>query len=125
MTSSAVTVGEDTTLVRAASTVAHAKVKRLPVVDREGVLKGIVSRCDLLFSGTSAPATGRLASTRGPDGPRWGTRPARGSFAVRRRECRPPTPEPPSSPGPSAWAERPRQEPIRLSCGPPASGTVR
>jgi len=43
----------------------------------------------------------------------------------RRRACRPPTPETPSSPGPTAWAERPRQGPIRLSCSPPASGTVR
>ncbi len=48
MTSPAVTVGEDITLVRAARTMAHAKVKRLPVVDGEGVLKGIVSRSDLL-----------------------------------------------------------------------------
>jgi CBS domain-containing protein len=48
MTGPAVTVREDTTLVLAARTMAHAKVKRLPVVDDEGVLKGIVSRSDLL-----------------------------------------------------------------------------
>lgn len=48
MTSPAVTVSGDITLVRAARTMAHAKVKRLPVVDDEGVLKGIVSRSDLL-----------------------------------------------------------------------------
>lgn len=48
MTGPAVTVGENTTLVRAARTMAHARVKRLPVVDEEGVLKGIVSRSDLL-----------------------------------------------------------------------------
>lgn len=48
MTGPAVTVGEDTALVRAARTMAHARVKRLPVVDEEGVLQGIVSRSDLL-----------------------------------------------------------------------------
>lgn len=48
MTSPAVTVQADATLARAARTMAHAKVKRLPVVDELGMLQGIVSRADLL-----------------------------------------------------------------------------
>ncbi|MEV5428159.1 CBS domain-containing protein [Streptomyces sp. NPDC052701] len=48
MTSPALTVRADTTLARAARTMALAKVKRLPVVDEVGVLQGIVSRADLL-----------------------------------------------------------------------------
>jgi CBS domain-containing protein len=48
MTSPALTVHADETLARAARTMAHAKVKRLPVVDELGMLQGIVSRADLL-----------------------------------------------------------------------------
>ncbi|MCT7355844.1 CBS domain-containing protein [Streptomyces sp. 15-116A] len=48
MTSPALTVHADATLARAARTMAHAKVKRLPVVDELGMLQGIVSRADLL-----------------------------------------------------------------------------
>ncbi|MBN0042757.1 CBS domain-containing protein [Streptomyces actuosus] len=48
MTSPAVTVHPDATLARAARVMAHRGVKRLPVVDDDGVLKGIVSRSDLL-----------------------------------------------------------------------------
>ncbi|QNP68286.1 CBS domain-containing protein [Streptomyces roseirectus] len=48
MTSPALTVRPDTTLARAARTMARAKVKRLPVVDELGRLQGIVSRTDLL-----------------------------------------------------------------------------
>ncbi|MCH0565731.1 MULTISPECIES: CBS domain-containing protein [unclassified Streptomyces] len=48
MTSPAVTVHPDATLARAARLMAHRGVKRLPVVDDGGVLKGIVSRSDLL-----------------------------------------------------------------------------
>ncbi|WP_405531149.1 CBS domain-containing protein [Streptomyces canus] len=48
MTAPAVTVRGDATLAQAARTMARAKVKRLPVVDADGVLKGIVSRSDLL-----------------------------------------------------------------------------
>ncbi|MEW1923025.1 CBS domain-containing protein [Streptomyces sp. NPDC088360] len=48
MTSPAVTVHPDATLAQAARTLAHAKVKRLPVVDTLGLLEGIVSRADLL-----------------------------------------------------------------------------
>jgi CBS domain-containing protein len=48
MTSPALTVDRDTTLARAARTMARAKVKRLPVVDAAGVLEGVVSRADLL-----------------------------------------------------------------------------
>ncbi|MDQ0834280.1 CBS domain-containing protein [Streptomyces achromogenes] len=48
MTSPALTVHADATLAQAARTMAHAKVKRLPVVDELGMLQGIVSRADLL-----------------------------------------------------------------------------
>ncbi|MBK3624367.1 CBS domain-containing protein [Streptomyces sp. MBT49] len=48
MTSPALTVRADTTLAQAARVMAHAKVKRLPVVDAVGMLEGIVSRTDLL-----------------------------------------------------------------------------
>ncbi|MFJ8636289.1 CBS domain-containing protein [Streptomyces sp. NPDC093568] len=48
MTTPALTTHPDATLAQAARTMAHAKVKRLPVVDRIGMLKGIVSRADLL-----------------------------------------------------------------------------
>jgi CBS domain-containing protein len=48
MTSPAVTVHADATLARAARTMARAEAKRLPVVDDKGLLKGIVSRSDLL-----------------------------------------------------------------------------
>ncbi|MGW4273916.1 CBS domain-containing protein, partial [Streptomyces seoulensis] len=44
----AVTVSADATLARAARLMARHGVKRLPVVDGEGLLKGIVSRSDLL-----------------------------------------------------------------------------
>jgi CBS domain-containing protein len=48
MTTPALTVRADATLAQAARTMAHAKVKRLPVVDDLGMLQGIVSRADLL-----------------------------------------------------------------------------
>ncbi|KUN88503.1 hypothetical protein AQJ66_06575 [Streptomyces bungoensis] len=48
MTSPALTVRADATLAQAARTMAHAKVKRLPVVDEVGMLQGVVSRTDLL-----------------------------------------------------------------------------
>ncbi|ANS70200.1 CBS domain-containing protein [Streptomyces lincolnensis] len=48
MTSPALTVRPDATLARAARTMAHSKVKRLPVVNELGMLEGIVSRSDLL-----------------------------------------------------------------------------
>ncbi|WP_432169464.1 CBS domain-containing protein [Streptomyces sp. 1222.5] len=48
MTTPAVTVAPDSTLAHAARVMARSGVKRLPVVDHEGVLKGIVSRSDLL-----------------------------------------------------------------------------
>ncbi|GAA3785061.1 CBS domain-containing protein [Streptomyces phyllanthi] len=48
MTSPALTVLADATLAQAASTMARARVKRLPVVDRLGMLQGVVSRADLL-----------------------------------------------------------------------------
>ncbi|MFB7629396.1 CBS domain-containing protein [Streptomyces sp. NPDC056149] len=48
MTSPAVTVSGDATLAQAARTMAQASVKRLPVVDGNGLLVGTVSRADLL-----------------------------------------------------------------------------
>ncbi|MFJ4201161.1 CBS domain-containing protein [Streptomyces sviceus] len=48
MTAPALTVPADETLARAARTMARHRIKRLPVVDADGVLQGIVSRSDLL-----------------------------------------------------------------------------
>ncbi|MGY6022649.1 CBS domain-containing protein [Streptomyces spinosirectus] len=48
MTSPALTVRPDATLAQAAREMARARVKRLPVVDADGRLEGIVSRADLL-----------------------------------------------------------------------------
>ena len=48
MTAPVLTVRADATLAQAARTMARAKVKRLPVVDGEGRLEGVVSRADLL-----------------------------------------------------------------------------
>ncbi|MFB6706737.1 CBS domain-containing protein [Streptomyces sp. NPDC056333] len=48
MTSPAVTVKPDTSLPRAARVMADRHIKRVPVVDADGSLKGIVSRADLL-----------------------------------------------------------------------------
>ncbi|ANS70177.1 hypothetical protein SLINC_7953 [Streptomyces lincolnensis] len=48
MTAPAVTVRANATLAQAARAMAHRKIKRLPVVDDQGVLLGIVSRSDLL-----------------------------------------------------------------------------
>ncbi|MFJ8017752.1 CBS domain-containing protein [Streptomyces sp. NPDC096339] len=48
MTTPAVTIRPDATLPRAARLMADRHVKRLPVVDADGTLTGIVSRADLL-----------------------------------------------------------------------------
>ncbi|MFE4214010.1 CBS domain-containing protein [Streptomyces sp. NPDC056844] len=48
MSSPAVTVPLDATLPEAARLMARHTIKHLPVVDGEGILKGIVSRADLL-----------------------------------------------------------------------------
>ena len=48
MSAPAVTVHADATLAQAARVMAQHKVKRLPVVDDEGLLQGVVSRSDLL-----------------------------------------------------------------------------
>jgi CBS domain-containing protein len=48
MSTPAVTVHADATLAEAARIMALRKVKRLPVVNAEGVLEGVVSRGDLL-----------------------------------------------------------------------------
>jgi CBS domain-containing protein len=48
MSAPAVSVHEDATVMEAARIMARRRVKRLPVTDSEGRLRGIVSRCDLL-----------------------------------------------------------------------------
>ncbi|MFI0813666.1 CBS domain-containing protein [Streptomyces echinatus] len=48
MTTPVITVTPDVSLARAARIMARNGVKRVPVVDRAGLLKGIVSRSDLL-----------------------------------------------------------------------------
>ncbi|MEU6017375.1 CBS domain-containing protein [Streptomyces sp. NPDC047515] len=48
MTSPAITVKPEVPLPQAARLMAYQRVKRLPVVDADGNLKGIVSRADLL-----------------------------------------------------------------------------
>ncbi|MGW5470047.1 CBS domain-containing protein [Streptomyces chartreusis] len=48
MTRPGFTVTADSTLAQAARTMARARVKRLPVVDADGRLEGVVSRVDLL-----------------------------------------------------------------------------
>ncbi|MFG2892424.1 CBS domain-containing protein [Streptomyces sp. NPDC048248] len=48
MSAPALAVHADATLAQAARTMARRAVKRLPVVDGEGMLQGIVSRTDLL-----------------------------------------------------------------------------
>lgn len=48
MTAPALTVGPETTLAEAARLMHRRRVKRLPVVDGEGRLIGIVGRADLL-----------------------------------------------------------------------------
>jgi CBS domain-containing protein len=48
MTQPPVTVGPDASISQAARLMEDHRVKRLPVVDGEGRLVGIVSRCDLL-----------------------------------------------------------------------------
>lgn len=49
MTAPVVTIGPDESLVEAAKLMTKRNVKRLPVVDAEGSLVGIVSRADLLW----------------------------------------------------------------------------
>ncbi len=48
MTSPVVTVGPDTSIAQAARLMRERRVKRLPVVDQDGFILGIVSRGDLL-----------------------------------------------------------------------------
>ena len=48
MTSPAITVHANATLAETARIMTHKRVKRLPVVDDEGRLEGLVSRADLL-----------------------------------------------------------------------------
>ncbi|MBB4790228.1 CBS-domain-containing membrane protein [Streptomyces nodosus] len=48
MSTPAVCVHADSTLAQAARLMARRRIKRLPVVDAEGMLEGVVSRADLL-----------------------------------------------------------------------------
>ena len=48
MSTPALTIHADATLAQAARVMAHGRVKRLPVIDAEGHLAGVVSRSDLL-----------------------------------------------------------------------------
>ena len=48
MTKPAVTIGQDATVTEAAQRMQSRRVKRLPVVDEDGRLRGIVSRADVL-----------------------------------------------------------------------------
>ncbi len=54
MVSPAITVSEDTTLLDITNILKEQKINRVPVVDREGCLTGIVSREDIV----EAPLTG-------------------------------------------------------------------
>jgi CBS domain-containing protein len=48
MSSPAITTGPDTGIKDAARVMDEKKIKRLPVVDSEGMLRGIVSRADIV-----------------------------------------------------------------------------
>jgi CBS domain-containing protein len=56
MTPAPVTVEASTTLPQAAEVMARRRLKRLPVVDRDGRLAGIVSRLDLLRAAAGGPS---------------------------------------------------------------------
>lgn len=61
MATEPVTVGLDATIEQAATAMHHADVSRLPVVDADGVLVGIIARVDILraiISDDAAPAEG-------------------------------------------------------------------
>ncbi|MFJ2238034.1 CBS domain-containing protein [Streptomyces sp. NPDC087859] len=62
MSAPAVTVHADATVAEAARIMARRHVKRLPVVDRIGILQGVVSRSDLLkvFLRTDAEIAGEI-----------------------------------------------------------------
>lgn len=63
MSSPAITIRSDRTVVDAARLMERRDVKRLPVVDGDGFLEGIVSRCDLLrvFLRTDADIRAEIA----------------------------------------------------------------
>ncbi|GBP99470.1 CBS domain-containing protein [Streptomyces spongiicola] len=65
MSSPAVTVHPGATIAEAARIMARRRVKRLPVVDRVGVLEGVVSRSDLLkvFLRTDEELAGEIRRT--------------------------------------------------------------
>jgi CBS domain-containing protein len=60
MTANPVTVGEQTPLPRIAEVMARRKLKRLPVVDAQGKLTGMVSRVDLLRTAAGIQGQGSL-----------------------------------------------------------------
>ncbi|MBW5480540.1 CBS domain-containing protein [Streptomyces bambusae] len=65
MSAPAVTIRPDATLPQAARLMADRRIKRLPVVDADGTLKGIVSRADLLkvFLRTDEDLTAEIRRT--------------------------------------------------------------
>lgn len=65
MSSPAVTVHPDATLAQAARIMAVRRIKRLPVIDRLGILQGVVSRSDLLkvFLRSDAEIAAEVART--------------------------------------------------------------
>lgn len=69
MTAPVVTIASETTVRQAAEVMRQRKLKRLPVVDADGVLIGIVSRVDLLCtiasSGPAPPEARRLPHVEG------------------------------------------------------------
>ena len=58
MTSPVVTVYPDDHVEEKVTLMVHRRIRRLPVVDRKGVLAGIVSRKDLIRALGGAPASG-------------------------------------------------------------------
>ena len=69
MTEPPITIAPDASLVDAARLMDAHRVKRLPVVTGEGLLVGIVSRCDLLRGHRRSSATAsavRVLGTRAP-----------------------------------------------------------
>ncbi len=50
MTSPAITVDQDTTIMEVANTFKEKKINRVPVTDKDGNLSGIISRADILQS---------------------------------------------------------------------------
>lgn len=60
MSAPPVTIGEDELVTRAAALMAEKNIKRLPVLDREGKLAGIISRLDVLALVSSGSPSSNL-----------------------------------------------------------------